>query len=295
MLPLPRRSTFRLRAMAASTAGRGLRPASLFQPLVVRRRHGREFRDLVAAQAGSAPPAVRRQTQVGRREGLAAAAQKTSLSRPGPGHGCPLPDRPTPPACSAGRWTATHCQCVAVRRTVVEHPPRRNGPQRGHQREQGHAVVLGGGFAGLVTAGALAEFYQQVTVVDRDPAPAPGEYRRGAPQGRHAHNLLPGGARVPRRVFPESWARWPRTAPSWAVRARGLPVPLRREGTAQVPIGVACPFRPPSRSTNTTCAAHCSAVPGCASCWAPTSPDWSTDGALTGSPACGSSRHESRR
>lgn len=66
----------------------------------------------------------------------------------------------------------------------------------------GHAVVLGGGFAGLVTAGALTEFYQRVTVVDRDPDPAPGEYRRGAPQGRHAHNLLPGGAQTIKEIFP---------------------------------------------------------------------------------------------
>lgn len=66
----------------------------------------------------------------------------------------------------------------------------------------GHAVVLGGGFAGLVTAGALTEFYRRVTVVDRDPVPAPGEYRRGVPQGRHAHNLLPGGARTIEEIFP---------------------------------------------------------------------------------------------
>jgi 2-polyprenyl-6-methoxyphenol hydroxylase-like FAD-dependent oxidoreductase len=66
----------------------------------------------------------------------------------------------------------------------------------------GHAVVMGGGFAGLVTAGALTEFYQRVTVVDRDPAPAPGECRHGVPQGRHAHNLLPGGARAIEEVFP---------------------------------------------------------------------------------------------
>jgi 2-polyprenyl-6-methoxyphenol hydroxylase-like FAD-dependent oxidoreductase len=66
----------------------------------------------------------------------------------------------------------------------------------------GHAVVLGAGFAGLVMAGALAESYQWVTVIERDPAPAPGEYRRGVPQGRHAHNLLPGGARAVEEIFP---------------------------------------------------------------------------------------------
>jgi 2-polyprenyl-6-methoxyphenol hydroxylase-like FAD-dependent oxidoreductase len=63
-------------------------------------------------------------------------------------------------------------------------------------------VVLGGGFAGLVTAGALTEFYERVTVVERDPIPAQGENRRGVPQGRHTHNLLPGGARALEEVFP---------------------------------------------------------------------------------------------
>jgi 2-polyprenyl-6-methoxyphenol hydroxylase-like FAD-dependent oxidoreductase len=66
----------------------------------------------------------------------------------------------------------------------------------------GHAVVLGGGFAGLVTAGVLTDFYERVTVVDRDPLPAPGEHRRGVPQGRHAHNLLPRGAQLVEEVFP---------------------------------------------------------------------------------------------
>ncbi|GHF66779.1 2-polyprenyl-6-methoxyphenol hydroxylase-like FAD-dependent oxidoreductase [Amycolatopsis bartoniae] len=67
---------------------------------------------------------------------------------------------------------------------------------------QGHAVVLGGGFAGLVTAGALTGFYRQVTVIDRDPAPAPDQHRRGTSHGRHAHNLLPGGALAMEEIFP---------------------------------------------------------------------------------------------
>ncbi|MFE9574379.1 FAD-dependent oxidoreductase [Streptomyces sp. NPDC006692] len=62
------------------------------------------------------------------------------------------------------------------------------------------AVVLGAGFAGLLTAGVLTKFYRQVTVVDWDPATS--QYRRGVPQGRHAHNLLPAGARVLDEIFP---------------------------------------------------------------------------------------------
>ncbi len=52
----------------------------------------------------------------------------------------------------------------------------------------GHAVVLGAGFAGLVTAGVLTDFFEQVTVVDRDLPPAPGAFRRAVPQGSSGTN-----------------------------------------------------------------------------------------------------------
>ncbi|MGW3202350.1 hypothetical protein ACWDBD_49280 [Streptomyces sp. NPDC001118] len=66
--------------------------------------------------------------------------------------------------------------------------------------ENENAVVLGAGFAGLLAAGVPTKFYRQVTVVDWDPAPS--QYGRGVPQGRHAHNLLPAGARVVDDIFP---------------------------------------------------------------------------------------------
>jgi 2-polyprenyl-6-methoxyphenol hydroxylase-like FAD-dependent oxidoreductase len=65
-----------------------------------------------------------------------------------------------------------------------------------------HAVVLGASMAGLLAARVLSEFYQQVTVVDRDPMPALGEHRRGVPQGRHLHALHPRGAMVLDDLFP---------------------------------------------------------------------------------------------
>ncbi|MDN5853553.1 MAG: hypothetical protein L0K86_12045 [Actinomycetia bacterium] len=58
----------------------------------------------------------------------------------------------------------------------------------------GHAVVLGAGVAGLLSAAVLREHYERVTIVDRDPVPEPGQGRRGVPQGRHAHALMPRGA-----------------------------------------------------------------------------------------------------
>lgn len=52
----------------------------------------------------------------------------------------------------------------------------------------GHAVVLGAGFAGLLAAGVLSRRYERVALIDRDPH-GPGA-RRGVPQARHAHTLL---------------------------------------------------------------------------------------------------------
>ena len=51
------------------------------------------------------------------------------------------------------------------------------------------AVVLGASMAGLLAARVLAEFYESVTVVERDELPDTAANRRG-PLGRHAHALL---------------------------------------------------------------------------------------------------------
>ena len=58
-----------------------------------------------------------------------------------------------------------------------------------------HAVVLGASMAGLLAARSLADFFDTVTVVERDALGA-GAVRRGVPQGRHLHALLARGAQV---------------------------------------------------------------------------------------------------
>jgi 2-polyprenyl-6-methoxyphenol hydroxylase-like FAD-dependent oxidoreductase len=65
-----------------------------------------------------------------------------------------------------------------------------------------HAVVLGASMAGLLTARSLADFFDTVTVVERDPLPETDAARRGVPQGRHLHALLPRGAQVIEEFFP---------------------------------------------------------------------------------------------
>jgi 2-polyprenyl-6-methoxyphenol hydroxylase-like FAD-dependent oxidoreductase len=65
-----------------------------------------------------------------------------------------------------------------------------------------HAVVLGASMAGLLAARVLSDAYERVTVVERDRLPESGLDRRGVPQGRHAHGLLPRGAQILDELFP---------------------------------------------------------------------------------------------
>lgn len=65
-----------------------------------------------------------------------------------------------------------------------------------------HAIVMGGGIAGLLAARVLADHFRRVTVLEKDSCPVDGVPRAGVPQGRHIHILLPQGARVLDRLFP---------------------------------------------------------------------------------------------
>ena len=64
-----------------------------------------------------------------------------------------------------------------------------------------HAIVLGAGVAGLLAARVLSDAYQRVTVIERDPLPRSAQPRRGVPQGRHAHLLVPSGTQVLDELF----------------------------------------------------------------------------------------------
>lgn len=66
----------------------------------------------------------------------------------------------------------------------------------------GHAVVIGGSIAGLTAAGVLSDHFTRVTIVDRDSPPDRREFRRGVPQTRHAHRLLPRGQMILEQQFP---------------------------------------------------------------------------------------------
>ena len=66
-----------------------------------------------------------------------------------------------------------------------------------------HGLVLGGGFAGLVTARVLADHFEKVTLLDRDELPDAPDHRKGTPQGPHTHILPASGLSILLELFPD--------------------------------------------------------------------------------------------
>ena len=65
-----------------------------------------------------------------------------------------------------------------------------------------HAIVIGASMGGLLAARALSEFYETVTLVERDAFPASDVPRKGVPQARHPHGLLARGREAIEDFFP---------------------------------------------------------------------------------------------
>ena len=65
-----------------------------------------------------------------------------------------------------------------------------------------HAVVVGGSMAGLFAARILADGFETVTVVERDPLPDETAPRDGVPQAHHPHALLEAGRATMEDLFP---------------------------------------------------------------------------------------------
>lgn len=56
--------------------------------------------------------------------------------------------------------------------------------------------------AGLLAARVLVDYYDRVTVLERDRLPDGPDPRKGTPQSRHIHVLLTAGRRVLEQMFP---------------------------------------------------------------------------------------------
>ena len=64
------------------------------------------------------------------------------------------------------------------------------------------AVVIGAGLGGLSAARVLADYFDEVIILDRDELPDDGAPRPGVPQGKHPHRLLGGGLKALENLFP---------------------------------------------------------------------------------------------
>lgn len=67
---------------------------------------------------------------------------------------------------------------------------------------RGHAVVIGGSIAGMLTARVLTNHFATVTVIERDVLPTTPDFRKGAPQARHVHGLMARGQQIVEGYFP---------------------------------------------------------------------------------------------
>ncbi|MEE4420954.1 FAD-dependent monooxygenase [Streptomyces bugieae] len=89
------------------------------------------------------------------------------------------------------------------------------------------AVVLGGGFTGMLAAAALSE-YAEVIVVERERLPRTPALPTDLPHARHAHLLTSDGARMVEALVPGGVERW------LAEGARRVPVPAELAGRASL-------------------------------------------------------------
>src|SRR6202140_2361818 len=64
------------------------------------------------------------------------------------------------------------------------------------------AVVVGAGLGGLSAARVLADYFDEVIILDRDELPDDAAPRAGVPQGKHPHGLLGGGLKALENLFP---------------------------------------------------------------------------------------------
>jgi 2-polyprenyl-6-methoxyphenol hydroxylase-like FAD-dependent oxidoreductase len=66
-----------------------------------------------------------------------------------------------------------------------------------------HALVIGGSMAGLLAARVLSDYFDSVTILERDAVNDAPESRKGQPHTRHLHGLLAKGLEVMAHYFPD--------------------------------------------------------------------------------------------
>ena len=99
-----------------------------------------------------------------------------------------------------------------------------------------HAVVIGASIGGLCAARVLSDFYDRVTIYERDELPDGPANRAAVPQGRHVHLLMARGAAGVRDALPRSARRHGRRRGADSGEpARLHPLRRRRARTGHAP------------------------------------------------------------
>lgn len=101
--------------------------------------------------------------------------------------------------CNVPSFTRPYCNAVLL---LVERRITVNTFHDTLQTNHTHAIVIGGGIAGLLATRVLSDFFTRVTVIERDPQidmPAPC---RGTPQSHQFHLLLTKGREIIDGYFP---------------------------------------------------------------------------------------------
>ena len=101
------------------------------------------------------------------------------------------------------------------------------------------AVVVGASMGGLLAARALSDSYDEVVVLERDHFPPRGEHRKGVPQSRHTHALLPRGRDVLDELYPRL---------SQELADEGVPLGAPSEARRFIAGGYYCRYQSPVRS-----------------------------------------------
>ena len=83
------------------------------------------------------------------------------------------------------------------------------------------AIIMGASMAGLSAARILANYFDEVVLVERDQLGGVGEHRRGVPQARHSHGLLASGLNTLNGLFPGMIQE--------AIDAGALPIDVMRD------------------------------------------------------------------
>lgn len=70
------------------------------------------------------------------------------------------------------------------------------------QRKLNRAIIIGGSIAGLLSARVIADFFEEVVIIERDDIGKGTPVRKGVPQSTQPHVLLTKGYRIVKTLFP---------------------------------------------------------------------------------------------